>query len=337
MAELFFGIQAFWHGFFSETLPDSDYHFSIVHSSPPPIHRIIFGYTNADGWRDDPGFNAYFLRGTFPSITVEHEEDWNDRISTTRSNTRAWQFPLLLLTDRSAAHRGVLCGSKTQRTASEAWDYMRIRGKLRGLYVGGWWAPLREAMWRFAGADVEYHDFEKVSSSPVDLEAMKPAADTITVVNTSPEAQSYLPMPDRIVITYIDRQNANQRNFVESDHLGLIQAMQELVDRKNRERMALSRQDIQEKILLEWEFNVMEAGKLTKDEQVRLAARTTVCFYFFFFVLLSHRNNRLCLVYMAMDSRTSCGCNLIDFRPSLRSFVILDSLMIITGLPKLWG
>jgi hypothetical protein len=278
VAELFFGIQAFWHGFFSESLPDSDYHFSIIHSSPPPIHRIIFGYANADGWRDDPGFNSYFLRGTLPSISVEHEEDWNDRISITRSNTRAFRFPLLLLTDRSAAHRGVLCGSQTQRTASEAWDYMRIRGKLNGLYVGGWWAPLREAMWRFAGADAEYHDFGTPSS--VDLEAMKPTVDPTTVVNISPEAQSYLPMPDKIVVTYIDRQTAHLRNFIEADHLGLIEAMQELVDKKNGERQAFLEEDLPGKIPLEWEFSVMEAGKLTKDEQVRFAARTTVCFYF---------------------------------------------------------
>jgi hypothetical protein len=284
VAEFFFGVQAFWHGFFSESLPDSDYHFSIVHPLPPPIHRIIFSHTNADGWRDDPGFNSYFLRGTIPSISVEHEEDWNDRISSTRSNTRAWHFPLLFLVDRSAAHRGTLCGSQTQRTASESWDYMRIRGKLRGLYVGGWWAPLREAMWRFAGADVEYHDFGKPSSLlSVDLEAMKPTVDPTTVVNNSPEAQSYLPLPDKIVITYIDRQSGHNRNLIASDHLELIEALHELVDRKNRERKALLEQDSPEKHL-EWEFSVMEAGKLTKDEQVRAAARTTVCCFFITFL-----------------------------------------------------
>jgi hypothetical protein len=290
VAELFFGIQAFWHGFFSEPIPASDYHYTYIHPSPPPIHRIIFGYTNADGWRDDPGFNSYFLRGTLPSISVEHEEDWNDRISITRSNTRAWHFPLVLLVDRSASFRGALCGSQTQRTASEPWDYMRNRGKLRGLHVGAWWAPLREAMWRFAGADVEYHDFEKASSMPADLEAMTPILDSTTVADVSPEAQSYLPMPDKIVITLIDRQSGHSRNFVESDNEELIQAMHELVDKKNSERSDFIREGLWGKIPLEWEFSVMEAGKLTKDEQVRLAARTTVCFFLLllsFFVLLS--------------------------------------------------
>lgn len=294
VAELFFGVQAFWHGFFSEPLHENDYHFTYIHPSPPPIHRIIFGYANADGWRDEPGFNSYFLRGTLPSITVEHEEDWNDRITITRSNTRAYRFPLLILVDRSASFRGAICGSQTQRTASEAWDYMRNRGKLRGLYVGAWWAPLREAMWRFAGADIEYHNFEKPSSLSGDLEAVSPIVDPTTVVDVSPETQSYLLMPDKIVITLIDRQNAYSRNLVESDNEGLIQAMHELVDKKNRERSEFLEENFRGQIPLQWEFIVMEAGKLTKDEQVRLAARTTVCFfhifyfYFLFFVLLAH-------------------------------------------------
>jgi hypothetical protein len=142
-------IQAFWNGFFFEPLPDSDYRFTFIHPSPPPIHRIIFGYTNGGGWRDDPGFHSYFLRGTLASVNVENDEDWNDRISITRSNTRAYHFPLLILVDRSASFRGTICGSQMQRAASEAWDYMRLV------------APLREAMWMFAGVVAEYHDFGK--------------------------------------------------------------------------------------------------------------------------------------------------------------------------------
>ena len=50
---------------------------------------------------------------------------------------RAWHFPVAHLAHRNAAHRGVMCGSRTQRTAAEAWDYMRGRGMLRGIHVGG--------------------------------------------------------------------------------------------------------------------------------------------------------------------------------------------------------
>jgi hypothetical protein len=161
-----------------------------------------------------------------------------------------------------------------------------------GLHVGGWWAPLREAMWKFAGVDAEYHDFGKASPLSTDIEAMKPIVDPTTVVNTSPESQSHLPMPEKVVITYIDRQNGHNRNFISADNEGLVEAMQELVDRKNSERSASLEQEPRGKLPLEWEFIIMKAGKLTKDEQVRLAARTTVCFFFFafyfsFFVLLT--------------------------------------------------
>jgi hypothetical protein len=83
-------------------------------------------------------------------------------------------------------------------------------------------------------------------------------------------------------------------------------AMQKLVDRKNLERIAFLEQDFWRKTPLEWEFIVVEAGKLTKDKQVRLAARTTVCLFsssFSFPSYFSHHrhSNRLCLVSMAMD------------------------------------
>jgi hypothetical protein len=103
---------------------------------------------------------------------------------------------------------------------------MRNGGNLRGLYVSGWWLLYEKP---------EYHVFGKASPLSTDNEAMKPIVDPTTVVNISPETQSHFPMPDKVVITYFDRQNLNghNRNFIESDNEGLIEAMRELVDRKN--------------------------------------------------------------------------------------------------------
>ena len=162
---------------------------------------------------------------------------------------------------------------------------MRLKRKLKGLHIGGWWAPLREAMCKFASIDVEFHDSGNVSSSSVDLKAHVDPSDSTPIVNISPEAQNQFPIPSKIVLTYIDRQTANSRNLVGSDHSGLIEAIQELIDRKNMERSVILEQaeeqaDLVEQIPLEWEFSIMQAAKLTKDEQVRMAARTTVCFFF---------------------------------------------------------
>ncbi|KAF9477432.1 hypothetical protein BDN70DRAFT_110609 [Pholiota conissans] len=338
VAELFFGVQAFWHGAFSEPLstrdalsPTSSIHYSQTHPAVPPIHRAIFAHSNADGWRDNPGFNRYFLRAAFPSLIVEHQEDWEDRIRSTRpkpgqiqTGERAWHFPMVLLTDRSAAHRGWMCGSNTQRTASEAWDYMRLNGKLRGMHVGGWWAPVREAIWRFAGADeglkpvldkARQRDRKEEDQSYFGPEtgvvrglgSSAPALDKAKVADIGAEHQKKLPMPSKVVITYISRQSARNRKLIPEDHALLIESLKELVDRKNKERAKFFKDankvlgfgdddrkratDEAGGVPLEWELNVMEAEKLTHDQQIQAAARTTI-------MLGVHGNGLTHLVFM---------------------------------------
>ncbi|KAF8913029.1 hypothetical protein CPB84DRAFT_1811992 [Gymnopilus junonius] len=335
VAELFFGVQAFWHGAFSTPVslssppPNSliSPHFLTTHPSAPPLHRAIFVHSNADGWRDDPGFNSYFLRGTLPSLIVEHQKDWEDRIAATRPSRgqpeRAWHFPTVLFTDRSAAHRGAMCGSTTQRTASEAWDYMRLKGKLRGLHVGGWWAPLREAMWRFAGAEeaissllpTRSSEQEKpqnvmhfMSENPEVLGITDSTLAQSEVVDVGDEYQKVLPMPNKIVINYISRQSSHHRKLIGEDHEGMVQALEELVARKNTERkkylarVAILDGDEDERkrraltpeaehVPPEWEFHELEAEKMSKDEQIQAAARTTI-------MLGVHGNGLTHLVFM---------------------------------------
>ena len=248
MAELLLGAWAFWTGTFSQ-LPDATASTVPSLEHVPSIDRFIFLNSNADGWRDNPGFNSYFLRAVMPSVTVEHEEDWDDRIKTskppqiTRYNylnpdpdpkktalelkkgSRAWHFPLVMFADRSAAFRGDACGSRTQRTAPEAFEAMEKK------LPKNWWDPLRQAMLRFAGAK------ENINSQS----------------SVSPE----LPMPETIVITYINRQKT-QRRLAHVDHDVLVHALKEMTQRRG------------------WELNVVQAENLSKDEQVRIVARTTV-------------------------------------------------------------
>jgi hypothetical protein len=272
------------------------------------------------------------MRAAFPSLAVEHQEDWADRVAATRpkpasaaspaADERAWHFPLLLLADRSAAHRGWMCGSNTQRTAAEAWEYMRVNGKLRGLHVGGWWAPLREAVWRFAGAEEgvapvrdrarqrsggqhqdAQHEPQVHFGAPAGevrgLGADAPRYDPAHVANVGAENQGKLPLPQRVVVTYISRQSAGNRKLIPEDHDALVEALQALVARKNEERARFFKDanrvigfDDDERrrvrrgaeeaapdveVPLEWELAVLEAEKLTHDQQIQAAARTTVC------------------------------------------------------------
>ncbi|KAF9487953.1 hypothetical protein BDN71DRAFT_1404003 [Pleurotus eryngii] len=245
VAELLFGAWAMWTGSF--TAPSQDAAFQYASTSayppPPPVDRIIFAHSNADGWRDSPGFDAYFVRAALPSTSIEHAEDWFDRIALSTTNTslddaysaahqRAWHFPVVMLVDRTAAFHGEVCGSRTQRTAAEAWEAVRVRGQLPGIKVGGWWAPVREAVWKLAG--VRLDDF------------------------LQPTTQ--LPVPETIVITYISRQRGSRRKLVEENHEGLVDALMELVERKGRG----------------WEFQPLEAERMTKDQQVRAVSRSTI-------------------------------------------------------------
>jgi len=62
---------------------------------------------------------------------------------------------------------------------------------------------------------------------------------------------------EKAVITYVSRQ-AVKRRLIPEDHAGLVQALDELSTRRG------------------YEFNVVQAETLTKDEQLKLMARTTV-------------------------------------------------------------
>ncbi|KIY71392.1 hypothetical protein CYLTODRAFT_435285 [Cylindrobasidium torrendii FP15055 ss-10] len=224
VAELFFGAQAFWHGAWSapsEALSNSA---KLNHPAPPPLDRVIFAHSNADGWRDDPGFNRFFMRAAFPSITVEVEEDWQDRVVATSNSKgvdRAFHFPYVLLTDRSAAHRGVICGSETQRIAAEAWDYMRKQHKLMGIQAGAWWEPVRSSILNFAGLEVDRNDMTSLT------------------------------VPKKVVITYVSRQGVSRRKLTDASHESLVKALTELCERKGWELIVMQAEKLTKDAQLE--------------------------------------------------------------------------------------
>ncbi|KAF7327859.1 hypothetical protein MKEN_00365800 [Mycena kentingensis (nom. inval.)] len=245
VAELMFGTWAFLYGAFADeklskpasATPDASFTLPLLSTNTPIISRAIFIHSDVDGWRDGPGFNGYFMRAVFPSITIEVKKDWIDRINATSpTNThigRAWHFPLALLTDRSAAFRGPITGAHTQRTAAQPWMRMAKQGKID--LIGNWWASLRSALTRYAGGDPT----ERMSAE--------------------------LEVPDTIVITYIDRQGT-RRHLRDADNLALLKAMEELVKRKN----------VEDDGKRKWEFHDVHAERLSLDEQVQVASRTTI-------------------------------------------------------------
>ncbi|KAI0321189.1 hypothetical protein OF83DRAFT_1237812 [Amylostereum chailletii] len=233
-AELIFGAWAFWTGTYPPTST----------SPTPPFDRFIFAHSSGEGWRDGPGMNAYFLRAAFPSLTVETDIDWHDRVRatavepqqlTSRTVSRAWRFDSVLFADRSAAFRGTQCGHLTQRTAAEAMlgvAPLSPDGKQLEFLARGWWEPVRRAVLRFAG----------VPEHTVDLFSA---------------AHPHRKVPsEQVVVTYISRQNVRRR-LVEEDHQGLVRALEALCERRG------------------WQLNVIAAEKMTKEQQIGVAAKTT--------------------------------------------------------------
>ena len=241
VAELLFGTWAFWVGSFNATIDTKAWT-----SNAPPVHRAIFANNPPEGFRDKPGFNAYFLRSVFSSITVETEFDWGDRIFTTFDGDRAYHFDNVLIADRSAAFKGTLCGATTQRIAAEAYEPLWEAGRLQK----EWWEPVRRELLRFAGVDDRSMDLGVNIEKAWEREKAAKALGA-TSLEQIPIAS------DKAVITYISRQSA-RRHLVRVDHQLLVSALREMTARKG------------------YELIIIEAEKLSKDEQLAIMSRTTV-------------------------------------------------------------
>lgn len=246
MAELCLGTWAFWNGAFNATIDTRTWT-----SDAPPVERAIFANNPPEGFRDKPGFNAYFLRSAFPSLTVESERDWADRIFTTINGDRAYHLETVMIADRSAAFHGTLCGSTNQRIAAEAYEPLWDSGRLQN----EWWEPVRREVLRFAGVE------EKIMGLGVEIEKVweeeREKAGRALGNNKNALSIQVPIAKEKTVITYISRQAA-RRHLIREDHELLVASLQEMTARKG------------------YELIIIEAEKLSKDEQLSVMSRTTV-------------------------------------------------------------
>lgn len=246
VAELLLGTWAFWVGSLNATIDTKTWT-----SSVPPADRAIFGNNPPEGIRDGPGFNAYFMRSVFPSLTIETERDWTDRIFTTYYGDRAYHFDTILIADRSAAFKGALCGLRNHRIAAEAYEPFWNSGRLQK----EWWEPVRREFLRFAGTD----DYSMDLGAEIDKSWEERSGRIAKALgNNKNDLPVHIPISrDKAVITYISRQAA-RRHLIREDHELLVASLEELASRKG------------------YELIIIEAEKLSKDDQIAIMARTTV-------------------------------------------------------------
>ncbi|KIO13990.1 hypothetical protein M404DRAFT_121765 [Pisolithus tinctorius Marx 270] len=224
-AELFFG---FWRTYSSldPTIPATG------RTPLPSLRRVWFAHTDSDHWRDYAHMNEWVLRSTFPSLTSEYLNDWNERAEL----GRPFILDRVIFSDRAAAMHGEgFLG--TGRFAAEAFE---LPGSQH------WWSTIRNNVIKFAGLDEDIH--AGITDSPV--------------------------------ITYISRQEWGRRMLRKEDHERLVKELYALRDEHG------------------YEVNIVSMDKLSRVEQIRLAARTTI-------MMGVHGNGLTSLVWMKPSARTT--------------------------------
>ncbi|KAJ7081366.1 hypothetical protein B0H15DRAFT_469689 [Mycena belliarum] len=129
-AELWFG---FWRTYSSldPSIPASG------NTTLPPPRRMLFTRLDAFRWRDYSTMNQWIVRASFPGLTMEFIDDWDDRAKM----GVPFVFERVVLADRSAA-MAALNYQRYQRTAGAAFA---LPGSAH------WWLAIRDNVVQFAG------------------------------------------------------------------------------------------------------------------------------------------------------------------------------------------
>ncbi|WVQ85943.1 hypothetical protein IAT38_008111 [Cryptococcus sp. DSM 104549] len=240
-------------------------------TSLPPPSRAWFLHQSVSEWRDHPRFNPTIMFTIFPSISILYPNDFEDIAKQTHSGQpKAFVLDRALLADRSAAFRGEWTGP-TARTVASA---MHV-----GTTSRWWWEPIRRTVLRYSGVpeSVIARNLEGYGATdPVLLAGADGtgAGAGVSVIEPLAPQGTYTP-----VITYISRQNSRRRLTPES-HEDLVNALEARAKK------------------LGWELIVVEAEKMSKEEQFALAGRTTI-------MLGVHGNGLTHLLWMPATPRSA--------------------------------
>lgn len=203
---------------------------------------MIFTHTPATKWNDYAKMNSFLLRAIFPSMSYEYKTDFVDRADT----QRAFVMERVVFADRAAAFRGPHFQT-TWRTAAEAHSMPGSKS---------WWAPVRRNLLEFVGGGDE--TFTDVDELGLDLET---AEEEELEIEQGLQVSRHRAVDERSskhVITYVSRQEWGRRMLKKEDNEVLERELKELEKKHG------------------YEVNIVSMDKMSRDEQIRLAARTTV-------------------------------------------------------------
>lgn len=175
-----------------------------------------------------------------------YPQDWEDIKNNTLSGDYAYVLDKAILADRSAAFYGPYT-TPTSRTVASA---LHVNKASRW-----WWEPIRRTMLRHAGVSEDI-----INRSVEGVGAVDPAKDALQGwVPAYEGAEPLAPVGKyRPVITYISRQGSRRR-LTAASHDELVKELEARAK------------------LHDWELVIVMAEKMSKEEQIALAGRTTVC------------------------------------------------------------
>ncbi|WVO17415.1 hypothetical protein L204_105107 [Cryptococcus depauperatus] len=226
--------------------------------------RMWFLHQSVNEWRDKLNFNPTLLFALFPRTAILYPEDFRDFVNLTLSDKpKAFVLDRAILADRSAAFRGPFT-NPTARTVAGALQV--------GTTSKWWWEPVRRAVLRYAGLDEDIIARNLEGHGAVDPVLLHGAG--VDVVEPLSLPGTYNP-----VITYISRQNS-RRHLTPESHADLVNALTERAKKLN------------------WELVIVEAEKMSKEEQFALAGRTTI-------MLGVHGNGLTHLIWMPATPRSA--------------------------------
>ncbi|KAL5537168.1 hypothetical protein ACEPAF_991 [Sanghuangporus sanghuang] len=252
-AEILFGLWRTYTALDPFITPDG-------HTALPAPRRFLFRHVPSSHWRDYAALNQWVLRGAFPNIGMEFEEDWADRAR--------MGVPLVL--DR------VVLGDRAASYESEAylmfWRYTASAFTLRGSV--NWWAPLRRAVLEFSGLAVEY-----ISGAPA-------SASRQLQPQQQQQQKQKQQQNEKYVITYVSRQDWGRRMLRQADHEALVAQLHRLAERYGYEVHVVSMDKLSraEQIALAGRTTVMmgvHGNGLTSLLWMRPSPRATVIEFFY--------------------------------------------------------
>ncbi|KZT55650.1 hypothetical protein CALCODRAFT_436943 [Calocera cornea HHB12733] len=207
--------------------------------SAPSPERIIFIHTDEAGFTDGPGLDRFYLHAQWPHITPLYQPSWEAMASLMDNSNKAYRFPAALFIDRTGSFRGKYT-EWTSRTPAGPWfaggGDFGTGGVGRNQF---WYESARRRVLSFVGVSKDVLD--------IGLRAMDPPL-------APPRSDG---LEDQYQVTYISRQRTNRR-LDDDDHWRLVRALRTMCQRHK------------------WKFYLMVAEDMTKEEQMRVAAETTV-------------------------------------------------------------